>query len=190
MGLPGDRRDPGLLPLLTRRARPNPLLVACRWRIELFTLAVVAGGLTAGVRAFGTAAVLVALAGAATVAGFVSSWPPARRSCLTAAWCVITPHRVRTCFAQCWLYNSSGKTPAVLRATPTPTGERVLVWCRAGNSFSDIQAISAELAAACWAAHVVVTRRDEFAHLIYIDVIRRPPPPEFPGATDPGWRPR
>jgi hypothetical protein len=175
MGMSGRRRDPWPLPLFTRRARPNILLVLCRWWIELTALGIVAGGLTAGIRAFGIEAVLAGLAGVVTAAAFAVTWPPARQLCVAAAWCVITPHRVRTCFARCWVINSSGKTPAVLRAIATPAGERVLVWCGAGNSVEDIEAVSAQLAAACFAAHVAVTRSDGFAHVVYIDVIRRPP---------------
>lgn len=194
MGLSGHRRVPGLPPLLTRRARPNLILVACRWRIELTVFAIVTGGLIAGIRVFGTPAVLAGLAGVATAAAFASAWPRARQLGAAAAWSVITPHRVRTCFAQCWLYNSSGKIPAVLRATATPTGECVRVWCRAGISFRDIEAVGAELAATCWAANVVVTRSDRFAHLVYIDVIRRTARPSrastWPSADEPGpWLP-
>jgi hypothetical protein len=174
MGMSGRRRDPWPLPLLTRRARPNILLVLCRWWIELTALGIVTGGLVAGIRAFGIAAVLAGLVGVVTVAAFAMSWPPARQFCVAAAWCVITPHRVRTCFARCWVINSSGKTPAVLRAIATPAGERVLVWCGAGISFEDIEAVSEPLAAACWAAEVVVRRSDRYAHVVYIDVIRRP----------------
>jgi hypothetical protein len=191
MGLYGRRRDPWPLPLFVQRARPNILLVLCRWWIELTAIAAVTGGLVAGIRAFGIAAVLAGLAGVVTAAAFAMSWPPARQLCIAAAWCVITPHRVRTCLAQCWVINSSGKTPAVLRAVATPTGERVLVWCGAGMSFEDVEAVSAALAAACWAAHAVVTRSDRHAHIVYIDVIRRPTSQVGPGnVTDPDWPPR
>jgi hypothetical protein len=183
MGMSGRRRDPWPLRLFTRRARPNILLVLCRWRIELTTLGIVTGGLVAGIRAFGIAAVLAGLAGVVTAAAFAVTWPSAQRWVTAAAWCVISPHRVRTCFARCWVINSSGKTPAVLRAIATPEGERVLVWCGAGISFEDIEAVGEPLAAACWAAQVVVTRSDRYAHIIYIDIVRparRPPGTGYP----------
>lgn len=196
MGLSRRRRYPELLPLFTRRARPGILLIALRWRIELTALFIVTGALVAAAGAFGTGAVLLALACVATVASFAVAWPPTRQLIESAAWPVITPHRVRSCFAQLWVYNSSGKIPAVIRAVATPTGERVLVLCRAGISVEDIAAISEALAAACWAARVVVTRSDRYAQLVYIDVIRRPaggletgsgPPEDEPDPWLPTW---
>lgn len=178
---PGRRRDPGLLPLITRRARPGIFLIAFRWRIELAMLAVVTGGPIAAVNAFGTTATLIGLAGIVIAAVFAATLPSARQFAAAAAWRVITPHRVRTCFARRWVFNSSGETPAVIRATATPTGERVLVWCRAGTSVEDVEAVSSSLAAACWAARVVITRSQRFAHVVYIDVIRRPARQAWPG---------
>lgn len=191
----GRQRDPGLLPLFTRRARPNIFLIGCRWRIELATLALVTGGLLAAIHAFGATATFSGLAVAASAAAFAAATSPsARQFAMAAVWTVITPHRVRTCFARNWVYNSSGKTPAVIRATATPSGERVLVLCVAGTSVEDIEAVSSSLAASCWAAHVVVTRSERFAHVVSIDVIRRPaqPPPagaeQAAGEPDP-WTP-
>ncbi len=190
----GRQRDPGLLPLFTRRARPNIFLIACRWRIELATLAIATGGLFAAIRAFGATATLTGLAVAVSAAAFAATSPSARQFAMAAVWTVITPHRVRTCFARNWVYNSAGKTPAVIRATATPAGERVLVLCVAGTSAEDIGAVSSSLAAACWAAQAVVTRSERFAHVVHIDVIRRPPrqPPAGTeqAANEPGpWTP-
>jgi hypothetical protein len=136
------------------------------------------GGTVAGVRAYGARAILAELAGAAIVTATAAAWRPAREAVRAAAWCVITPHRVRTCLAQSWACNRSGKLLAVIRASATPAGERVMVWCGAGTSFENIEACATLLAAACWARHAIVTRSDRFAHIVYIDVIRR---------TD--WRP-
>jgi hypothetical protein len=168
------RRDPGLGPSLTPLARPSVLLIVYRWRCELVSASCVVAGFSAAVSWVGLGPTLVGLAGLTAAAGLAAAWPATRRLAAARAWCVITPHRVRTCFAQAWIYNRAGQIPAVLRTVGKPYGERVLVWCRAGISFEDIQSACDLLAAACWSIDVVASRSGRFAQLVYLDVIRRP----------------
>ena len=142
----------------------------------------------------GLATALTGLAVAAALAALAATRPGFRSFVAARAWCVITPHRVRTCFAQAWVHNRAGQIPAVLRTTAQPFGERVLLWCRAGTSFEDIESVLGLLAAACWAVDVIASRRGERAHLVYLDVIRRPQweakPAAGPGPADsevPPW---
>ena len=184
----GGRRDPLIEQLLTPLARPGATVIIYRWRHELSITIAIGAGLATSLTWLGiglTLAVLGALAGLTLLA---SLSPEVRQFAAARAWCVITPHRVRTCFAQAWIQNRAGQVPAVIRATAQPFGERVLVWCRAGTSYADIESAGELLAAACWAVDVVVSRSSRFAQIVYVDVIRRP---RWHGAsgTEPGPAP-
>ena len=54
--------------------------------------------------------------------------PHQRRS----LWCLITRHRIRTCFSEFIITNRTGSLPLILWAMPTPVGERVWIWLRPG----------------------------------------------------------
>ncbi len=111
-------------------ARPNPLVIAWRWRYEiglgvLVALAVI--GLNFAVGLWWGLATIV------TASCLTAAWPAARKHVVIRAWCVITPHRVRTGCAQAWIHSRRGKIPVVLCTTAEPFGERVYLWCRAGS---------------------------------------------------------
>jgi len=187
------RRDLSFGSALAPLSRPGPLLVAYRWRYELGIVCVLLAGTAAAWQA-GPGPALAGLAVAAAVTALAATRPAFRSFAAARAWCVITPHRVRTCFAQAWVHNRAGQIPAVLRTAAQPFGERVLLWCRAGTSFEDIESVLGLLAAACWAVDVIASRRGNHAHLVYLDVIRRPQwearPDAGPGPADsdiPPW---
>jgi hypothetical protein len=167
-------------------ARPNPLVIAWRWRYEI------------GLAVFLAVAVIelrsaiglwwgLAMIGAVSCA--MAAWPTVRKCMVIRAWCVITPHRVRTGCAQAWIHSRRGKIPVVFYTTAEPFGERVYLWCRAGVAAEDLIAGRPLLAAACWADTVHVVRHDRFAHLVVLDVVRRPAAPpaedEWPDVTEP-----
>ncbi|MGH3301764.1 MAG: hypothetical protein ACRDOK_08800 [Streptosporangiaceae bacterium] len=181
----GSPRDAGLGPSLTPLARPGVVVIVCRWRYEIGLVVGAVAAITAAVSWIGALRALAGLAGLVVAAGFAATRPEVRGFAVARAWCVITPHRVRTCFAQAWIYNRAGRIPAVVRTTARPFGERVLVWCRAGTSFEDIDSACDLLAAACWASRVVSGRSSRFAHLVYLDVIRWPEETAEPSA-EPG----
>jgi hypothetical protein len=169
----GGRRDLGLGPALMPLARPSLPVVAYRWRYEIAIVSALLAGVAAAWWA-GLGPSLAVLAALTATAGIAASIREVRQFAVARAWCVITPHRVRTCFAQAWVQNRAGHIPAVLRTMAQPFGERVLLWCRAGTSFEDIDSTCDLLAAACWATEVVASRSGRYAHLVYLDVIRRP----------------
>lgn len=160
----------GLQTALSTVPRPNPIVIAWRWRYELALTALLSLGLAALANAAGT---IVAATGLTVLAGLLTLWPAARRLLMTQAWRVITPHRIRTACAQAWIHSRAGKIPIILLTTAEPFGERVLVWCRAGTSIEDFDSTRGQLAAACWAHEAVLTRSQRFAQLVTIDVIRR-----------------
>ncbi len=169
-------------------ARPNPLVIAWRWRYELggaLGLAIAIYTLTSAVGPW-WALTVIALAG-----GSLSAWPTARRQAVVRAWCIITPHRVRTGCAQAWIHSRQGKIPIVLFTTAQPFGERVYLWLRAGVGAEDLIAVRPLLAAACWADDVYIARHDRYAHVIVLDVIRRssarPPGGDLLEIEPPSW---
>jgi hypothetical protein len=151
-------------------ARPNLPVVAWRWRYEL--------GLAAALTAAATVLILAEGLGwmlAVTAAAAALCWlPAARRPLIRRAWCIITPHRIRTGCAQAWIHSRDGKIPIVVLTTSEPFGERVRIWCRAGTCPQDFVAARAQLAAACWAMDVGVATHARFAQIVLLDVIRYP----------------
>lgn len=144
--------------------RPGPLTLLVRWRYEL---AVVALGYPMVRVGLGWTLVVVTAAAASLVLA------PVRRAAVGRFWCVVTPHRVRTGCAQAWVHSRSGRLPAVLWTSPRPYGERVLLWCPAGTSPADLDAVAPLLAVACWARDVRVETHPEHANLVTVHVIRR-----------------
>jgi len=163
---------------LSTVARPNPLVLLWRWRYEI------AGAVAVAVVALvATAAIGVGwtIAAAAALAIGVAAIPESRQIAIARAWCVITPHRIRSGCAQAWIHSRTGRLPFIVLTTCEPFGERVRVWCRAGVSAADFEAARHLLAASCWARDVRVTRSPRYAQLVTLDVIRRSPrglPPE------------
>ena len=145
-------------------ARPNLIVLVWRWRYELM----LAAGVTVGVVTLAGWPLL----GAAVVIALATIWPASRQPLIARAWCVVTPHRVRTACAQAWIHSRTGKIPIILLTTPQPFGERVRLWCRAGTSAEDFISARQLLVAACWAEDVLVTRSERSAQLVTLDVIR------------------
>lgn len=137
-------RDPaaGFGRALVRFPRPNPAVVAWRWRYEAGAV------LTAGVYDVRVGTLWTVLSGLAAVAA--AATPYGRRR----VWCVVTPHRVRTGFKHAWVHSRTGRLPMVLWTCPVPAGEELLLLLRPGTSLGDVEA--AELATACWAEEVRV----------------------------------
>lgn len=176
-GHPRQRSDPRVLSsvelALRPVRRPGPLELLWCWRWELAITALI-GGQSWLIAASPAGLIgLSVTAGAGLVAGTaLLCWPPARH-CITGwAWCVITPHRVRTGCASAWVQSRDGRLPVVVSAAPTARGERVRLWCRAGITAADLDAARDVLAAACWAAEVRVEPGRRYAHLVTLHVIR------------------
>jgi hypothetical protein len=166
-----DNRVPTDLRRLISAAVPNPLVVAWRWRYELALVACLSGGLAAAVISVGAVPTIVAVI---VIALTILCWPKARQSALDRAWCIITPHRVRTGCVEGLIYSSRGKIPVILWTSHQAFGERVLLWCRAGASADDFISARAVLTAACWAQDVAIFVDARHTQLVTLDVIRRP----------------
>ena len=167
-----DNRVPTDLRRLISVAAPNPLVVAWRWRYEIALVAGLSAGLAATIISFGAVPTILATI---VIALTVLCWSPARRFAGDRAWCIITPHRVRTGCAEGLIYSSRGKIPIILWTSHQAFGERVLLWCRAGISVDDFVSARAVITAACWARDVAIYFDIDRTQLVTLDVIRRPP---------------
>jgi hypothetical protein len=139
------------------------------WRYELGLLIATSSGLTLLVREAG---IWWAAGTVSAIIGAFGPWPPAHRVFMTAAWRIITPHRLRVGFVEARIHSRNGRIPTVLRCTQQPFGERVQLWCPAGTSVEDLRAAASILRTACWAADIRVISHDRHAQLVTLDVIR------------------
>lgn len=149
--------------------RPNPLVVAWRWRYEAALVAGIAAAAARGATTIGplwTVTVGIALVGIGT------SLPPLREFLVRRAWCVITAHRVRTACKHLWLQSRTGRLPFVLWTRSVPGGELCVLWCRPGIAAEDIVVVRDQIAAACWARDVQVAADKDRTQLVYLTVLR------------------
>jgi hypothetical protein len=167
-------------------ARPGLIARVWHWRYEMglisgLVLGTVGIGITLGPGwLIAVAAATMAIVAAALI------WPSSRQRIIARAWCVITPHRVRTGCARSWIQTRDGRLPVVLYTVPAHFGERVWLWCRAGITAGDLEAAREILRSACWASDVRVVVNDRRSHIVVLEVIRRHPP-ESPADGASGW---
>jgi hypothetical protein len=110
------------------------------------------------------------------VLGVPAAIGPVRRWIIALGWCLISRHRIRTCFSEFIITNRYGTLPLILGARPTPAGERLWIWLRPGLSVKDIQDRAEQIATACWSSSVVIDRASPSnAAFVRIDVKRRDP---------------
>ena len=89
-------------------------------------------------------------------------------------WCLITRHRIRTCFSEFIITNRTGSLPLILWAMPTPVGERVWIWLRPGLSLDDLLNRLDKIAVACWAtAATAEAASPANAAFVRLDIKRR-----------------
>jgi hypothetical protein len=101
---------------------------------------------------------------------------PVRRGIYRTAWCLVSRHRIRTCFNEFIIANRTGSLPLILGARPTPAGERLWIWLRPGLCLADVQDKTDEIAVACWATAIVADQASTSnSALLRIDIKRRDP---------------
>jgi hypothetical protein len=105
----------------------------------------------------------------------LAAWSRSRRWPLAGLGCLVTRYRLRTALVELRLTTRAGQLPLLLGLAPTPVGERVWLWCRAGISAEDIAEEIDGIRAACCAREIRVTRNRRWAALVAVDVIRRDP---------------
>ena len=168
-------------------ARPGLLGRSWHWRYELGLIIGVASARAGIGITLGPGWLLVTAAAVMGAGGAAMAWPVSRRRLIARAWCVITPHRVRTGCAHAWVQTRDGRLPVVLYTVPAEFGERVSLWCRAGIVAADLEAARDILRAACWASDVRVVADDRRSHRVVLE--GDPPPSRRPARrehTEPG----
>jgi hypothetical protein len=87
----------------------------------------------------------------AAITGIPAAFKPVRARINQALWCLVTRHRIRTCFSEFIITNRTGSLPLILWARPTAVGVRTWIWLRPGLALEDIQNRLDLIAVACWA---------------------------------------
>lgn len=105
----------------------------------------------------------------------VACWGPGRRYVVRRVWAVLTRHRLRQVFVECRIMNFSGNLPLNLWSRPTPVGERVWVFLRAGIDLREIELRLTHIAAGCFGTDARVAPHPKMAALVIVDVVRRDP---------------
>ena len=110
----------------------------------------------------------------AAITGIPAAFRPVRARINQALWCLVTRHRIRTCFSEFIITNRTGSLPLILWARPTPAGERVWIWLRPGLALNDLQTRLDEIAVACWATTALAeTASRANSALVRVDIKRR-----------------
>jgi hypothetical protein len=190
-GRPRRRNDPSVMAsveaAISTVARPGPLGWLWHWRYEIGVIA----GLTlvelGSDAKLGVAGLIAITATGLALLTAALVWPPSRRRLIARAWCVITPHRVRTGCVHAWIQTRDGRLPTILFTTAADFGERVTLWCHPGITAGDLEAASDILSTACWASDVRVLASGRYRHIVVLEVIRRAPPQGPSGVTIPTW---
>ena len=106
-----------------------------------------------------------------------ASPPPSSRSApgsTRPCWCLVTRHRIRTCFSEFIITNRTGSLPLILWARPTPVGERVWIWLRPGLSLDDLHDRLDKIAVTCWATAALAEAASRSnAAFVRLDIKRR-----------------
>ena len=114
------------------------------------------------------------LAATVAIVGVPAAFKPVRARINQVSWCLVTRHRIRTCFAEFIITNRTGSLPLILWARPTPVGERVWIWLRPGLAVDDLLARLDKIAVACWASSAVAEAASRSnAAFVRLDIKRR-----------------
>jgi len=114
------------------------------------------------------------LAVTAAITGIPAAFRPVRTRINQGLWCLVTRHRIRTCFSEFIITNRTGSLPLILWARPTPVGERVWIWLRPGLSLDDLLDRLDKIAVACWATAALAEAASRSnAAFVRLDIKRR-----------------
>ena len=117
---------------------------------------------------------LYRLAAVVAIVGVPAAITPVRARINALSWCLVTRHRIRTCFSEFIITNRTGSLPLILWARPTPVGERVWIWLRPGLAIDDLLDRLDKIAVACWATAAIAEAASRSnAAFIRLDIKRR-----------------
>ncbi|TMR90558.1 hypothetical protein [Nonomuraea basaltis] len=150
----------------------SPVVLLWRWRTEIVSFAAAAGAavVLATAAAQGWWLAFLALAGSVSVPATV---PAGRKWLSRHFWCVFSRHRLQRVCMETPMHTRKGRIPLVLWITPTALGEKAFLLLRAGISAADFEAFGPEIAAACYATSVRVSRHPRRAQFVTVEIVRR-----------------
>lgn len=152
--------------------RAGTFVTLWRWRTEFLLLSAFGAIVLTAVRAVAEGdwwvfPVLTGAVSAPVATRFGRAWIAAR------FWCVFSRHRIQRVCRETSLHTRAGRIPLVLWITPTRYGEKALIATRAGICAEDFAAFAEEIAAACLARGVAVSRHPVRANLVAVEILRR-----------------
>jgi hypothetical protein len=151
-----------------------PVIRAIWWWVP--ELAIIAAVIEGWIELANHTGLALRLISVVLIVGVPAAISPVRRSIFALAWCLISRHRIRTCFNEFIITNRTDSLPLILGARPTPAGERLWIWLRPGLALADIQDRLEKIATACWATTVVADLANPSnSALVRIDIKRRDP---------------
>jgi len=151
-----------------------PVIRAIWWWLP--ELAMIAALIAGWAELAAYADLVLRLAALAAFVGIPVLVAPARRRVVSWFWCLVSRHRVRTCFSEFIISNRRGSLPLILGAHPTPAGERLWVLLRPGLSLDLIESNLDKIAVACWATAVTADlATPSNSALLRFDIKRRDP---------------
>ena len=135
----------------------------------------IAGGLIYGwIQLAEHTTLLYRLGSVVLIVGVPAAIKPVRTRIHQVTWCLVTRHRIRTCFSEFIITNRTGSLPLILWARPTPAGERVWIWLRPGLALEDLLERLDKIAVACWATAALAEAASRSnAALVRMDIKRR-----------------
>jgi hypothetical protein len=165
---------------LTVYPSPGPITILWRWRTELSLVAVGTAVWTMLSSRLGAPATLALVT---TILVLVAVVPATRRGVWAHGRCTWARHQLYAAFREVRATTRLGRLPLIIRVHPTATGERALVFCRAGTSVADLRVHTEKLRTACWAGEVRVTSNPRRPQWVVLDLVRDVPP-RRPADTD------
>ena len=149
-----------------------PIIRAIWWWLPETAMS---GGVIFGwIELAGHTTLIYRLASVVLIVGVPAAIKPVRIRLHQVLWCIITRHRIRTCFSEFIITNRTGSLPLILWARPTPVGERVWIWLRPGLALEDLLDRLDKIAVACWASNAVAEAASRSnAAFVRMDIKRR-----------------
>ncbi len=147
--------------------RPNPLVLAYRWRYEIALLVAV----FFAVPWFAALSPPVAI-GLAALVVLPLGVPPARRFAWRRLRAIVLQHRLRTAFVRARVTSNAGRIPVILWTSPRSHADRALLFLPAGLTGRLLATEADRVAVACDGTHAEVVAVRDHRVLVWLVIVR------------------
>lgn len=147
--------------------RPNPLVLAWRWRYELALVAAV----VLAAPWFARLATPLAV-GIVVLVLLPCAVPPVRRWAWLRVRAVALQHRLRTAFVRARVHSNAGRLPGILWTSPRSHADRVLLFLPAGLTERLLATEADRLAVACDGTHAEVLPVEGHRAVVWLVIVR------------------